>query len=50
MVHQTSERKGAHVEVEVVGHLPVSDTSIRPKLKCTVPGIRGRSQWCPAKG
>jgi len=29
-----------HVEVEFVGHISVSDTAIRPILKCKDPGIR----------
>jgi len=39
----TIRMKGVHVEVKAVGALPVFDAGIRPKLKCTVPGIRGRN-------
>jgi len=37
-----TRRKSVHVEGEVVGPLPVSDTGIRLKLTCTVPGILGK--------
>jgi len=39
----TTGRKAVHVEVEAVGPLPVFDTSIRLKLKRSVPGIRGET-------
>ena len=31
-----------HVVIEVVRPLAVFDTGIRPKIKHTVPGVRGR--------
>ena len=40
-----TRRKGVHIEVEFVRPLPEFDTGVRPKLKCTAPGIRGRIYW-----
>jgi len=41
----TTWRNGVHFEVD--RSLPVLDTGIRTKLKCTVSRIRGRNEWCP---
>jgi len=38
-----TRRKDKHVEIEFIRSLPVSDTGIWPKHKCTVPGFLGRN-------
>jgi len=44
------KQKDVHVEVETGGLSPVCKTGIRPKIKYTVRGIRGKYYLCSVKG